>query len=209
MTGVIVRSSANVDAGAKTRASAILHGIWLLALIVAAPQLLELIPTAALAAILVYIGYKLVNPAAVRELWARNRGEFLVYGVTVAGVVAIDLLSGVLIGWGFAAARLLLGLSRLRIEASRSGERHDITIRGAATFLRLPKLAQMLESVPPGQEVHLHVANVSHVDHACLELLTGFRDRYQGHGGTVEVEWDELLQRYDGADLESRDEINR
>lgn len=198
MTGVIVRSSANVDAGAKTRASAIFHGIWLLALIVAAPQLLELIPTAALAAILVYIGYKLVNPGGIRELWSRSRGEFLVYTTTVVGVVAIDLLSGVLIGLGLAAARLLMGLSRLRIDVSYDEERHDVTLRGAATFLRLPKLAQTLESLPEGREVHLHVAELTHVDHGCLELIAGFRDRYASQGGKVVVEWDELLSRYHG-----------
>ena len=203
MTGVIVRSSANVEAGAKTRASAIFHGVWLLVLIVAAPQLLELIPTAALAAILVYIGYKLVNPVGIRELWARDRGEFVVYAVTVVGVVVIDLLSGVLIGLGLAAARLLLRLSRLRIELLHDDGRHDVTMRGAATFLGLPKLAQVLESLPPGREVHLHVAGLSNVDHACLELIASFRDRYAAQGGTVVVEWDELLKRYPGTETPS------
>jgi len=203
MTGVIVRSSANVDAGAKTRASAIFHGIWLLALIVAAPQLLDLIPTAALAAILVYIGYKLVNPAGIREIWSRNRGEFAVYAVTVIGVVAIDLLSGVLIGLGLAAARLLISLSELRVDISYNDERYDVTMKGAATFLGLPKLAQVLESIPRGREVHLHVAKLSNVDHACLELIAGFRSRYESQGGKVVMEWDELLSRYDGSDRPS------
>lgn len=200
MTGVIVRSSANLEAGAKTRASAIFHGFWLLVLILAAPELLELIPTAALAAILVYIGYKLVNPAVIRELWSRNRGEFLVYVVTVVGVVAIDLLSGVLIGLGLAAARLLIHLSELQVDRQTHEGRHDVTMRGAATFLGLPKLAQVLESLPPGEEVHLHVAPLRNVDHACLELIAGFRDRYEAKGGSVVVEWNELLSRYSGSE---------
>ncbi|MFW6031615.1 MAG: SulP family inorganic anion transporter [Myxococcota bacterium] len=198
MTGVIVRSSANVQAGAKTRASAIMHGAWLFILVVMAPFVLELIPTASLAAVLVYTGYKLVNPTAIRRLYNRGKGELGIYLATVVGIVALDLLSGVLIGLGLAAGRLLLHLSQLEIDQRYVGGRHDVTLRGAATFIGLPKLARALETLPEGQQVHLHVRDLSHVDLACLELLTNFRKRYEDKGGEVVVEWDELHQRFSG-----------
>jgi MFS superfamily sulfate permease-like transporter len=85
MTGVIVRSSANVQAGATTRLSAILHGAWLLGTVVAVPFVLNQIPTAALAAILVYTGYKLVNLAQIRKIGEFGRVELGIYFATLSG----------------------------------------------------------------------------------------------------------------------------
>ncbi len=92
MTGVIVRSSANVQAGGRTRLSAILHGVWLLIFVAGLAFLLRLIPTASLAAILVYTGYKLVNPKSVRELRKYGWGEVGIYAATVGTIVVTDLL---------------------------------------------------------------------------------------------------------------------
>lgn len=198
MTGVIVRSSANVTAGAKTRWAAVFHGAWLLAMVVFAPQLLSLIPTSCLAAILVYTGYKLVNPLAIRKLHGLGKGEVATYAVTFAGVVAIDLLSGVLLGLGLAAARLLLRLSGLELEVREQPNQVDLDLRGAATFIGLPKLARTLETLGDGKEVHLHLRELRYIDHACMELLGGFIERYEKTGGHVVVEWDEVLRRYHG-----------
>src|SRR5690606_20308766 len=96
ITGVIVRSSTNVSAGAKTRASAILHGVWVLLFTALLAVLIESIPLAALAGLLVHVGAKLVNVAHIREV--RKHGDLSLYVVTVVGVVTIDLLTGVLIG---------------------------------------------------------------------------------------------------------------
>ena len=84
MTGVIVRSSANVQAGAKTRLSAILHGVWLLVFVVALGGLLQMIPTASLAAVLVYTGYKLVNVKAIKKLLEFGWGEVAIYLATLS-----------------------------------------------------------------------------------------------------------------------------
>jgi MFS superfamily sulfate permease-like transporter len=197
MTGVIVRSAANVEAGATTRASAILHGAWLLVLVVVAPQLLEMIPQAVLAGILVYTGYRLVDLAWIRKLRSYGRGEVVVYSITVAGVVAIDLLAGVLIGIGAAGARLLWRLSQFHVDIRRHDGRHDLTLRGTATFLGLPKLARVLESLPEGKDVHIYLHNLRHVDHACIELLGDFQRRYENKGGTVSIEWEDLRARYE------------
>jgi MFS superfamily sulfate permease-like transporter len=195
MTGVIVRSSANVQAGAKTRASAILHGVWLLAAVVLLPFALELIPISALAAILVYTGYKLVNLLAITRIKAFGVGELIVYAATVVGVVAIDLLTGVLLGLALAALRLLVRLSKLDIDVAYRGKRIDVVLRGAATFLAIPRLAKRIESAPAGTEIHVHFDELDHIDHACIEFLEDFRDLHERGGGRLLIEWDDLLRR--------------
>lgn len=196
MTGVIVRSSANVEAGGKTKLSAILHGIWLLALVVIFPSVLSLIPTASLAAILVYTGYKLTNPAQIKMWWKAGRGEALVFGVTVVGIVATDLLTGVVAGLAVAMAKLLLTFAVLDVDIEESDGRIDVQLRGAATFVKLPILAEALEALPPGREVHLHVGAISHIDHACLDLLKEVQANYEEAGGVMVTEWDMLHHRH-------------
>lgn len=113
MMGVSVRSSANVEAGAKTRWSAILHGVWLLLLIGVFSQVLTNIPIASLAAVLVYIGAKLASPAVLTHLRSYGRGEMAIFVLTTTAVVATDLLTGVLCGLALAVGKLLLRLSKL------------------------------------------------------------------------------------------------
>ena len=116
MTGVIVRSTANVQSGGKSRLSAILHGVWLLVFVAFLSFVLRLIPTSALAAILVYTGYKLVNPKSIKELKSYGWGEVAIYTVTVITIVVTDLLTGVIVGVTLAAAKLLYTFSHLTAE---------------------------------------------------------------------------------------------
>src|SRR5262245_54437527 len=111
MTGVIVRSKTNVEAGAKTRLSAIMHGVWILVMVALAPFLLSKIPTTALAANLVYTGFKLVSPKSVRELKPYGKAEVAIYFATLSGIVATNLLVGVLIGLGLALLKLIYTFS--------------------------------------------------------------------------------------------------
>ena len=144
MTGVIVRSSANVQAGGRTRLSAILHGVWLLIFVAGLAFLLRLIPTASLAAMLVYTGYKLVNPQSVRELRKYGWGEVAIYAATVGTIVFTDLLTGVLVGIGLAAAKLLYTFSHLAatLEPDPDTNKVTLTLQGAATFVRLPQVGE-------------------------------------------------------------------
>lgn len=198
MTGVIVRSSANVHAGAVTRWSAVLHGVWLLAAVAMLPWLLAHIPTACLAAILVYTGYKLVNITQIRRIYSFGKAELGIYLSTLGGIVVIDLLSGVLIGIGLAAVKLLYAVTHLQAEIQTSDEsgRVDVILSGAATFLNLPKLAAVLDEVPRGTEAHVHLERLSYVDHACLELISSWQRQHQAGGGTLQIEWHELVDRY-------------
>lgn len=200
MTGVIVRSTANIGAGATTRRSAILHGVWLLAFVAALPFVLAMIPTAALAAILVHIGYKLVNPGAIRDLKKRGGwGEVVICVATIGTIVATDLLTGVVVGFGLAAARLLWSATRLRVqsEALEDGSvRVDLV--GASTFLGLPRLAQALESIPMKTRVQVRLDHLTLADAATLDFLHGYQQRHIALGGEVEVCWDTLRSRTEG-----------
>lgn len=192
MTGVIVRSSANVEAGAQTKWSAILHGAWILILVVAFPQLLSLIPTASLAAILVYIGWKLVGIEGLRRLATKGLGGVVIWVATVTMIVATDLLIGVATGFALALAHLLITFARLDVRVVQDGDRYDVELLGAATFMSLPKLAEALESVPDHSEVHVHLDKVAYLDHASIELVEDWHER---HSGRVFLETDRLKER--------------
>lgn len=194
ITGVIVRSSANVEAGGKSRASAIFHGVWLLLLVGFTPFVLRWIPTSALAAILVYTGYKLVNPPNMKKMWATSRAEFGVFAATILAIVATDLLTGVLIGFGLALAKMLYNFLHLNIEkeVAEDGKSVDIALDGAATFVHLPRLAEQLESIDDGLEVHFHLGSMTYADHSILELLGDWRERRDGE---VFIEWDVFHSR--------------
>jgi len=198
MTGVIVRSAANVEAGATSRISAILHGGWLLLAVVAFPFVLNEIPTAVLAAILVYTGYKLVNVAQIRKIAEFGWQELAIYFVTLIGVVAIDLLTGVILGFVLATLKLVYTFSHLSIEVTHDAEtnRSDVWMTGSATFFSIPQLSGALENAPRGAEVHIHVEKLDYIDHACLEMLASWEKLHHSTGGSLIVEWNELVERY-------------
>ena len=198
MTGVIVRSSANVEAGARTRLSTILHGVWLLGLVALLPGLLSRIPESALAAILVYTGWKLVNIPGLAKLWKERRSEAVNFVVTALTITFTDLLTGVITGVVLAAIQLLWSVAHVTVNRHDEPEhqRVHLTIEGAATFLRLPVIAEALEAVPHGRKVHIHLDHLQFVDHAVLQLLIAFQKQYEATGGTVFIDWDHLHARF-------------
>ncbi len=198
MTGVIVRSSANVEAGARGRASAILHGAWLLLFCAGLPFVLSQIPTAVLAAVLVFTGYKLVNVAAIRQLAGYGRTEVMIYAATLIGIVGIDLLTGVVVGVGLSLAKVLYSVSHLEVELRENGEdeRTELFLRGAATVVRLPKLASTLERVPASAELHVHFDDLDYIDHACIDLLLNWEKQHTATGGKLFIDWHDLQARF-------------
>ena len=198
LTGVIVRSGANVQAGAHTRLSTILHGLWLLLFAVVFTFVLRLIPVACLAAILVFTGCKLVNIKAIRELGKYGKAEVAVYFVTLAVIVVIDLLTGIVMGLGLAVVQLIYRFTHLTIRVDRDTERNrtNLYLEGAATFLRLPKLAQALQSIPPDTEFHVHFEELRHIDHACLDLLMKWEKQHEATGGSLVIDWESLTAKF-------------
>lgn len=195
MTGVIVRSSANVSAGASSRLSAILHGVWLLLFVWLLPEVLGFIPIAALAGILVFTGVKLVNLKEIKALYRYGRSELVIYVTTVAVIVSYDLLIGVVLGLVMSSLKLLRQLSHLSVSVEKDvpGEKVVIKLRGAATFLRLPKLVGALEQVPPGVSVEIS-SSLQLMDSACIEHLDSWSKRHKQSGGNIELKGSQLLR---------------
>ncbi|WP_419193701.1 SulP family inorganic anion transporter [Kolteria novifilia] len=198
MTGVIVRSAANVEAGAKTQLSTILHGIWLLLFVVFLGFVLRLIPTAALAGILVYTGYKLINPKTIFELRRFGWSEVAIYVITVVCIVVEDLLFGVIVGILLSGGKLLYVFSHLDTELHTDPETEKTTLhlRGSATFVRLPLLANDLDRVPRGSELHVDLSELHYIDHACLELLMNWAAQHESTGGSLVIDWEELHAKF-------------
>ncbi|MFD6935554.1 SulP family inorganic anion transporter [Streptomyces goshikiensis] len=174
MTAVIVRSAANVEAGARTRAARIMHGGWLLLFAVALPQVLEVVPLAALAGVLLHAGWKLLPARAVAALWRTHRGEAVVLVATAAAIVATNLFEGVLVGLGLAVAKAAWETSHVHVEEVWEGDELCVRILGNASFLRLPKLLDALDALPPAPSVRLDLSGLRHLDHACLTALDGW-----------------------------------
>ncbi|GBP98978.1 transmembrane sulfate transport protein [Streptomyces spongiicola] len=187
MTAVIVRSSANVRAGARTKLSRVLHGVWLLIFVALLPQALSYVPTAALAGVLIHAGWKLIPVREIRPLWRDHRGEAVVLLVTAAAIVTTNMFEGVLIGLLLAVVKTAWAMSHVHISVSDTGAGAGggsggvrVRLTGNATFLRLPRILDTLEALPQ-RHVELDLSGVRHLDHACMTALQGWADERNAH----------------------------
>ncbi|MFI1257335.1 SulP family inorganic anion transporter [Streptomyces netropsis] len=183
MTAVIVRSAANVQAGARTKASRVLHGLWLLLFAALLPAALGVIPIAALAGVLVHAGCKLVPVRELVPLWRAHRGEAVVLTVTAVAIVTTNMFEGVLIGLALAVAKTAWEISHVQMNV-KDGDTGPIHVRltGNATFLRLPHMLDTLEALPKDRPIELDLSGLRHLDHACLTALTNWADRHNEEG---------------------------
>lgn len=188
ITGVIVRSSTNVAAGARTRMSAVLHGVWVLVFASLFTNLVQLIPKAALAGLLVVIGIQLIKLAHVKL--AHRTGDLSVYVITMAAVVFLNLLEGVAIGLTVAVAILATRVLRTHMQARPFGtpasRQWQVNLEGTLSFLSLPQLTKTLRTVPAAAHVTLAV-NADYIDHAVSESITDWRHAHEATGGTVMI----------------------
>jgi len=197
VTGVIVRSSANVAAGARDRLPGMLHASLILATVLFAPTLLQAIPLTALAAVLVVTGVRLVAAREIVALARIDRAEASILVATAATIVAVDLLSGVAVGIGLSMLRVAINAVKLELDMVIHHERREVvvTLAGAATFLGVPDLVDALERVPVGYAVHLDHQALHHVDHAIVDTLEAWSTRREvPHQGL-----DSLRERVKGA----------
>ncbi|OIJ96222.1 sulfate transporter [Streptomyces sp. MUSC 14] len=183
MTAVIVRSAANVQAGGRTKASRVLHGVWLLLFAALLPGVLAYLPIPALAGILIHSGAKLVPVRALAGLWREHRGEALVLAVTAVSIVAVSMFEGVLIGLALAVVKTAWEASHVGLEVVDKGAGPvDAQLSGNATFLRLPKILDSLESLPRDRPVRLDLTGLHHLDHACRTALENWAERHSAAG---------------------------
>ncbi|MFJ9408819.1 SulP family inorganic anion transporter [Streptomyces sp. NPDC101393] len=176
MTAVIVRSAANVQAGARTKLSRILHGAWLLLFAALLPTALGIVPLAALAAVLVHAGAKLVPVRQVSQLWREHRGEAVILGVTAGAIVFTNMFEGVLLGLLLAVVKTAWETSHVQVEVREpaDGRGTVVALSGNATFLRLPRILDALEALPHDRAVELDLTRLRHLDHACRTALDGW-----------------------------------
>ncbi|MET9181188.1 SulP family inorganic anion transporter [Kitasatospora aureofaciens] len=179
MTAVIVRSATNVQAGARTKASRVLHGVWLLLFAALLPAALGVIPVAALAGVLVHAGFKLLPFKQFGPLWREHRPEALVLLATAVAIVTVNMFEGVLIGLGLSVVKTAWETSRLHVETEEQPEGHvRVRLTGNATFLRLPRLLDTLEALPADRVVELDLSGLRHLDHACQTALITWTERH-------------------------------
>lgn len=185
ITGVAVRSVANVKSGAMSRRSSMMHGFWVLLAAGLLVPLLDLIPLAALAALVMAVGVQMVSITHLRTV-TRHR-EFLVYATTIVAVVLGGVLEGVAIGIAMAVALALHRLARTRITVEHldSGV-HRVWARGQLTFLAVPRLSRVLNQIPGNGHAVIELDG-SFMDHAAYETLQDWRNSHLAHGGSLEV----------------------
>jgi carbonic anhydrase len=210
ITSVIVRSSVNLEAGARTKNSAIFHGVLLFVSVALLARWLNLIPLACLAAILLVTGVKLASPALVKRMWSEGRAQFLPFAATVVAIVLTDLLVGILLGLAFSLGFILWSNVRrpLRIvvEKHLGGQVVHVLLANQVSFLNRAALALALGEVPPGGHVLLDATETDYIDPDVLDLirdfkevtgpargvavsLAGFRNRYQIEDRTQYVDY--------------------
>lgn len=187
ITGVIVRSSANVKAGARSRMSTVLHGLWIAVFAIALVGVIERIPLAALAGLLVLVGLQLVKVADIKA--AHRHGDLPLYLVTAAGVLLLNLLEGVALGLAVAGLTVLLRAVRTHIrvdEPEAAGGRFRIVVDGALSFVGIPALSKALCRVPPGADVQIDLV-VDCLDHAAFDHLDAWARSHRLTGSEVIV----------------------
>jgi MFS superfamily sulfate permease-like transporter len=180
MTSVVVRSSANINSGGRTKLATIFHGVLLILFALAIPFLLNKIPLSALAAVLLMVGYKLAKPAVFIHLWKNGFSQFIPFIITVLAVVGIDLLKGVAIGLGVSILFILY--QNLKIAYSFKKESlHDgdvITIKLAqeVSFLNKAAIKSTLADLPDSSIVIIDATNTKYIDFDVVEMLKDFRN---------------------------------
>lgn len=178
VTQVIVRSSSNIQAGGRTKASCVLHGIWILLSLVLFPSLINSIPLASLAAILMVVGYKLAKPALFRQMFRLGGEEFIPFIITVLGLLFTDLLMGVAMGFGAALLAILWANYRhpFTTEAPKTQGEDCVTIRLAEdmSFLNKPELRRKLNDLPCDIKVLIDASNTRRMHPDIREIIDSF-----------------------------------
>nr|WSX77754.1 SulP family inorganic anion transporter [Streptomyces sp. NBC_00899] len=180
IAGGAMRGSANVEAGARSRRATVLHGVWVLLCAGAAGRVLEAIPLAALAALVMLVGVRMVSFAHIRHI-QRHR-EFPVYAATLGTVVVFGVLQGVAAGGAVAVFLSLQRLTRTRVTVTEEPNCHRVRVSGQLTFLAVPRLTRAFGQVPDGANAVVELDR-SFMDHAAYEALRGWCARHRSRGG--------------------------
>lgn len=174
LTSVIVRSSANIQAGAKTKLSAILHGILILICVAFVPGLLNMIPKAALAAILIYTGYKLAKPSLALDYFKKGWEQFMPFIVTILAIVFTDLLKGVLIGIAVGIFYIIRSNFRTAIFVVNDHNKYLIRLRKDISFFSKPVLKSKLEKIPANSSLIIDLTKAEFIDRDIIDTINEY-----------------------------------
>ena len=178
ITSVVVRTSANANAGATSKTSSIIHGILLLICVLSIPFLINLIPLATLAAVLLVVGYKLASPAKLKQFWSKGKYQFIPFIATIVAVVALDLLKGVAIGLAISVFYILQGNMKRAYYFSKKEleEADEITIKLSeeVSFLNKAAIKKTLKNIKPNSKVKFDAKGTSYITIDVLEMIQDF-----------------------------------
>ncbi|WP_156305851.1 SulP family inorganic anion transporter [Sphingobacterium endophyticum] len=194
MTSVIVRSSANANAGGRTRQSAILHGLWLLVALLAIPSIINLIPLAGLAAILLHTGFKLAKPALFKQMMKKGLDQFIPFVVTIVAIVLTDLLTGVGIGILVATFYILRAnmhnAYHLNIKSTDQEDKETaiITLAEEVTFLNKAPIQQKLYNLPKSvKSIVIDGQKSKFIDKDVIDVIKDFEQNALSKGLEIEL----------------------
>jgi MFS superfamily sulfate permease-like transporter len=193
MTAVIVRSSANVNSGAKTKISAIFHALLLIIAVIAIPKVINLIPLSALAAVLLIVGYKLSKPQLYKQQWKVGYAQFIPFIVTIIAVLLSDLLIGILIGLAVGFFFILKrnytnGYFLSREEHPEGGHSYvKLTLSQNVSFLNKANLKQVLEEIKPETHLVIDASKSKYIDYDAYELIKEFEIGAEAMGVNLEL----------------------
>ena len=181
ITAVIVRSSANAEAGAKTKLSSFVHGLWLLLAVLFGISLLNKIPYCVLAVILIRTGYNLAKPKMILAVYKQGREQFLPFIITVAAILFTDLLIGVLIGIGYSIYFLIKHTYRAGFSIKEKTEGHNrhfiIELALNVSFLNKKRFLEMLDNIPEYSIVDINGSDSVYIDRDILEIFQDFKTK--------------------------------
>jgi MFS superfamily sulfate permease-like transporter len=179
MTSVVVRTTANNSAGAKSKMSTILHGLLLLISVITIPMVLNKIPLATLSAVLLLVGYKLANPKTIKHFWDKGKYQFIPFIATFAAVVFTDLLKGVLLGMIISILFVLKGNMQraylFRKEEYQDGDVIHIDLAQEVSFLNKAAIKTTLNSIPLNSKVIINASDTVYIAHDVLDLINEFK----------------------------------
>ena len=203
MTSVVVRTSANNNAGAKSKLSAIIHGVLLLVAVLSVPVLLNKIPLATLAAVLLLVGYKLAKPSTFIHFWEKGKYQFVPFIATLVAVVFTDLLKGVMLGLIISVIFILKGNMKrayhFRKENYVDGDIIHIELAQEVSFLNKAAIKTTLAAIPNDSKVIINAQDTVYIAHDVLDLITEFKN-VQSKDKNIKVKLKGFKDAYDLVD---------
>lgn len=186
ITQVIVRSSANQQAGGRTKASAVFHGVFILISILFIPKVLNMIPYGTLAAILMVVGYKLAKPALFKKMYNEGLRQFIPFVITIIGIILTDLLIGIALGLVVAIIIILSNNLRVPYKITTRGSGKDqvtvVTLSEDVTFLNKASVMTLLNQIPDDSILEIDASQSQFIHHDIIEIIDDFKINAEGRG---------------------------